>query len=322
VSARPSAVVPEYLPQAALARLAEVCEVVYDPDLYADRPRLMDAMSDANAILIRNRTIIDEDLLTAAPRLRVVGRLGVGLDNIDMEACDAAGVAVYPALGANSVAVAEYVMGALLVLARPVFGQTDAMIRGEWPRQGHAFGWELAGKTIGLIGLGSIARQVAVRAAAFEMRVVAHDPFVPADDTAWYGVERLGLADLLAESDVVSIHVPRTAETIGLIDDEALAAMKPGALLINTARGGIVDESALIEALQGEYRRSRRSDRPVDGRGRARGAGRAGASSPVKVRRAIRNRSQRWLRAHHARSLRGADGPRTRRATASAALRR
>lgn len=250
MSARPLAVVPEFLPEAALALLAGGCEVAYDPDLYADRPALFAELSGAAAVLIRNRTVIDDELLAAAPRLRVVGRLGVGLDNIDVDGCAEAGVEVIPAPGGNAIAVAEYVMGALLTLARPVFDETESMVRGEWPRQGHAFGRELRGMTIGLVGLGAIAREVASRAAAFEMRVVAYDPLLIENDPVWRRIAPSELAALLAEADVVSIHVPLTTDTRGLIDAAAVAAMKPGAILINTARGGIVDEKAVIEGLR------------------------------------------------------------------------
>jgi (S)-sulfolactate dehydrogenase len=247
---RPLAVVPEFLPDEALALLADGCRVVYDPDLYADRPALLAEMASAAAVLIRNRTIIDDELLAAAQGLRVIGRLGVGIDNIDTDGCAAAGVEVIRASGGNAVAVAEYVMGALLTLARPVFDKTDSMIRGEWPRQGHAFGRELRGMTIGLVGLGAIAREVAARAVGFEMRIVACDPFLGDDDPAWRWIERRELGALLAEADVVSLHVPLTDETTGLVDATAVASMKPGAILINTARGGIVDEAAVVLALR------------------------------------------------------------------------
>jgi (S)-sulfolactate dehydrogenase len=243
-------VVSEYLPDVHLSRLRTACVVVYDPDLYADRSRLLEHVADAEAILIRNRTQVDSDLVAAAGRLRVVGRLGVGLDNIDMEACSAAGVTVIPATGGNAVAVAEYVMGAMLVLVRGVFAMTQTMVAGEWPRQGHAFGREMMGKTLGLIGFGSIARQVAARAKSFEMRVVAYDPHLPDEDPGWLGVDRTALDRLLTESDVVSIHTPLTEQTRNLIDSSALEKMKASAILINTSRGGTVDEPALAAALR------------------------------------------------------------------------
>jgi (S)-sulfolactate dehydrogenase len=245
-------VVSEFLPQAHLDRLRQSFAVIYDPDLYGYRRRLLREVSDAAAIFIRNRTHIDRDLLDAAPDLRVVGRLGVGLDNIDLDGCVAAGVTVIPAVGANAVSVAEYVIGAMLVLVRGVYHMTPSMVAGEWPRQGHAFGHELLGKTLGLIGLGSIARHVAMRAAGFGMDIVASDPFISDDDAAWGTVGKVDLETLLSTSDVVSLHVPLGDETRNLIDAAALALMKPSAVLVNTSRGGIVDEAALAAALRDE----------------------------------------------------------------------
>lgn len=243
-------VVSEYLPEPHLERLRRSHRVVYDPDLYGDRSRLLAEITDAAAILIRNRTQIDTELLDAAPRLRVVGRLGVGLDNIDLAACSERDVRVIPATGANSVSVAEYVIGTMLVLVRGVFGMTASMVAGEWPRQGHAFGHELMGKVLGLIGCGAIAREVATRARAFGMTVVAADPLLGEEDPVWKTIARVGLDDLLTMSDVVSIHVPLSASTRGLIDGTALGSMKTTAVLINTSRGGVVDEAALADALR------------------------------------------------------------------------
>jgi (S)-sulfolactate dehydrogenase len=243
-------VVSEYLPDGYIDLLQESHELIYDPDLYADRPRLLAELGDAEGIFIRNRTRIDRELIVAAPRMRVVGRLGVGLDNIDMDACEEAGIRVIPAVGANAVSVAEYVMGAMLILVRGIYGMTGSMVAGEWPRQGHAFGHELEGKLLGLIGLGSIARQVVSRAAAFGMRVAAFDPYLPADDPIWETVKRMDLDRLLSEADVVSLHTPLDTGTRGLIDATALARMRPSAMLINTSRGGVVDEPALATALR------------------------------------------------------------------------
>jgi (S)-sulfolactate dehydrogenase len=243
-------VVSEFLPDPHLDHLRQSFDVVYDPDLYADRDRLLAELAGTVAILIRNRTLIDPGLLVAAPDLRVVGRLGVGLDNIDTEACLRAGVTVIPAVGANAVSVAEYVIGAMLVLVRRVYEMTPSMVAGEWPRQGHAFGHELLGKRLGLIGLGSIARQVAVRAAAFGMGIIAYDPLLPEDDRAWDTVDKVDLETLLTTSDVVSLHVPLGDQTRHLIDAGALALMKPTTVLINTSRGGIVDETALAAVLR------------------------------------------------------------------------
>lgn len=243
-------VVSEFLPENHLELLRHRFEVLYEPDLHADRARLFAEIGDAAAVFIRNRTRIDQELLNAAPSLRVVGRLGVGLDNIDIEGCAGAGVTVIPAMGANAVSVAEYVIGAMLVLVRGVYGMTPSMVAGEWPRQGHAFGREVMGQTLGLVGFGSIAREVASRAASFGMRIVAHDPLLPEDDDAWGMVGKVDLETLLATSDVVSLHVPLDDRTLNMIDADALETMKPTAILVNTSRGGIVDETALAEALR------------------------------------------------------------------------
>jgi (S)-sulfolactate dehydrogenase len=243
-------VVSEFLPDPYLDLLRSGHEVVYDPDLYRDRARLLGEIAVAEAILIRNRTRIDPELIGAARSLRVVGRLGVGLDNVDMEECARAGIAVIPAVGGNAVSVAEYVLGAMLILTRGVFGMTSSMVAGEWPLQGHAFGRELSGKTLGLVGLGSIAREVAARAASFGMRIVAHDPLLPEHDPVWEMVGRVDLAALLSEADVISLHVPLVDTTRNLIDRGAMESMKPTAILVNTSRGGTVDESALADALR------------------------------------------------------------------------
>ncbi len=240
----------EYLPDKFVDVLREGHEVVYDPDMYADRPRLLEQITDAAAIFIRNRTRIDDELIAAAGSMRVVGRLGVGLDNIDMDACARAGLRVIPAAGANAVSVAEYVIGAMLVLTRGVFGMTESMVAGKWPRQGHAFGHEVMGKVLGLVGFGAIAREVATRAASFGMRIVAHDPFVPETDPGWHTSTPLSLEELLRVADVISLHIPLDPGTRNLIDARSLALMKPSAVLINTSRGGTVDEAAVAEALR------------------------------------------------------------------------
>ncbi|MGH8943320.1 MAG: hydroxyacid dehydrogenase [Acidimicrobiia bacterium] len=241
--------ISEYLPDEYLELLRTLHDVEYDPDLCTDRGRLLDRMSGVEALFTRNRTRVDDELLASAQDLRVVGRLGVGLDNIDMDGCELAGVQVISAIGENAVSVAEYAIGAMLVLVRGVYGMTSSMVAGEWPRQGHAFGHELMGKTLGLVGYGSIAQQVATRAAGLGMEVIAHDPFVPADDAAWALVRSVDLESLLGTSDVISVHVPLSDDTRNLIDGPALGRTKPTAILINTSRGGIVDETALADAL-------------------------------------------------------------------------
>ena len=237
-------VVSEFMDEAALAPLGP--GVLYDPTLVDDRPRLLASLGAAEAVIVRNRTRVDTDLLDAAPRLRAVGRLGVGLDNIDVAACEARGVSVHPATGANALSVAEYVIGAALHLVRGTFEATTEVIGGEWPRGRLGGGGEIAGRTMGLVGYGQIARMVGERARALGMDVIATDPAAPDFAEA----REASLEELLAEADVVSLHVPLVADTKHLIDRAALARMRPGAVLINTARGGVVDEGALCAALR------------------------------------------------------------------------
>lgn len=242
-------VVSEFMAEPAVEQLRDRHETLYEPDL-VDRPEaLAAALNGARALVVRNRTKVTAALLDAGPRLACIGRLGVGLDNIDLDACKARGIAVYPATGANDVAVAEYVVAAALTLLRGAYGSTRDVAAGRWPRQ-RLIGREGHGKRLGLVGYGSIARQAAERARALGFSIAAHDPFVPEGDPAWSDAERLSLDRLLQTSDVVSLHVPLTQGTRHMIDAAAIARMKPGAVLINTARGGVVDEAALAEALK------------------------------------------------------------------------
>ena len=242
-------VVSEFIDQAALNQVGSGATVDYDPELVENRPRLLDRMRLATGLIVRNRTQVDGELLAAAPHLKVVGRLGVGLDNIDLKACEARNIAVHPATGANTLPVAEYVITASLMLLRGAFVARGAMIAGDWPRSA-LIGGETSGRVMGLLGFGAIARAVADRARSLGMTILAHDPFLAADDPAWQHAQTCSLKALLAQADVLSLHVPITATTRNLIDAEALARMKPSAIVINTARGGIVDEAALAHALR------------------------------------------------------------------------
>jgi (S)-sulfolactate dehydrogenase len=246
-------VISEFMDKDAVDGILAGYDVLYDAGLVDRRADLSAALAGARALIVRNRTKVDADLLGKAPKLEAVGRLGVGLDNIDVAACNAREITVYPATGANDAAVVEYVVGAMLTLLRGVFAATDAVIAGEWPRT-KLLGREAGGKCLGLIGFGGIARRVARVAAAFDMEIVAHDPHIPAGDSAWsqpWGkVASLALDDLLTQSDVVSLHVPLTPETRNLIDHVRLGHMKASAILINAARGGVVDEAAVATALK------------------------------------------------------------------------
>ncbi len=241
-------VIAEFMDEPAVADLARTHAVLYEPDL-VDRPRhLADAVADARALIVRNRTQVRSGLLAAAGKLRCVGRLGVGLDNIDVAACATRGIAVYPATGANNVSVAEYVVATAMVLLRGAYQATGEVAAGSWPRN-RLMGREIAGKHLGLVGFGAIARETAARGRALGMTIAAFDPYLPADHPAWRKATRLELDELLATSDVVSLHVPLTDETRDLIGARAIARMKPDAVLINAARGGVVDEAAAVTAL-------------------------------------------------------------------------
>lgn len=244
-------VVSEWVDEAALVRLAQRHEVVSDARLYSDPVRLRREIANAEAWIVRNQTRVDAGSLAAAASLRVVGRVGVGLDNLDLEALKAAGVAVTWAPGSNAASVAEYVLGALLHLWRRFDTATEHVRGGGWDRPAF-MGHEAIGRTLGIVGLGDIGARVARRARAFGLEVLASDPWV--HDAAFavqeHGVRLVPLEVLLARSDAVTLHVPLTPATRGLIDEVALARMRPETLLVNTSRGGLIDEAALARALR------------------------------------------------------------------------
>lgn len=242
-------VITEFMDEGVIASAFAGRDVLYDKALVDDPERLAAAVADCRALIVRNRTQVREALLNRAPALKVVGRLGVGLDNIDVPACAARGVKVRPATGANDLSVAEYVIAAAMMLVRRAYASSEAVADGLWPRMA-LIGGELSGKRLGLIGFGAIARATAVRARALGMSIAAYDPHLPPGDPAWTGVLSLDLSALLETSDVVSLHVPLTDQTRHMVDAQALSRMKPTAILINAARGGVVDEAALCAALK------------------------------------------------------------------------
>lgn len=244
--------ITEFMDEPAVESLRARFDVTYDPTLVDNPDALRSALPVALALIVRNRTQVRGALLAAGSQLEVVGRLGVGLDNIDVDACERRGIAVIPATGANALAVAEYVIGTAMLLLRGAYGSTSAVAAGQWPRGALSSGREIAGKTLGLIGFGGIGRLTAGLARGLGMRVVGCDAMVIASDPAWQaaGVTPLALDVLLRQADVVSLHVPLSAQTRNLIDAARLHLMKPDAILINTARGGVVDEPALAAALK------------------------------------------------------------------------
>jgi D-3-phosphoglycerate dehydrogenase / 2-oxoglutarate reductase len=239
--------VAEELSPAAIAQLESAFEVRHVDG--ADRPALLRALADVDAVIVRSATRIDAEALAHAPNLRVVARAGVGLDNVDVEAATKAGVMVVNAPSSNTVSAAEHAVGLLLATARNVPQAMASLRAGEWKRSEFT-GAELYGKVAGILGLGRIGELVAQRLAAFGMQVIAYDPYVPTARAAQLGVRLVPLEDLLAEADFITVHLPKTAETAGLIGERELRLVKPGVLIVNAARGGIVNEHALAMALK------------------------------------------------------------------------
>ena len=241
--------ITEFMDEAAVAGLRSRFDVTHVPD-YPDCPhahRLK--LRKAEALIVRNRTRVGADVLDVAESLRCIGRLGVGLDNIDVEACRKKGVAVFTAAGANARSVAEYVLATSMILVRGAFFLGDKVMAGGWPRE-EASGSELAGKRLGLVGFGATARETAGLMRGLDVEIAACDPFLDVMDPAWKLAERMELDPLLAISDLVSLHIPLVETTRHLIDAGRLQTMKQGAVLINASRGGIVDERALTAALR------------------------------------------------------------------------
>lgn len=206
-------------------------------------------IGDYDAVIVRSQTRLTARVLRAAKRLKVIGRAGAGVDNIDLEAATARGILVMNTPGSNSVSVAEHTFGLILCLMRHIVAANESVKRGEWERA-LFLGRELRGKTLGLIGLGKVGQEVAKRAKAFGLTVLAHDPFIAARIAQDLDVRLVPLEELLAASDIISLHASLTRATRGMINREALARMKPGVILINTARGELVDEDALLEGLE------------------------------------------------------------------------
>ncbi len=245
---KPKVVVAETISEAGLAALAAHCEL--DVAVGAGREELVERVADAAGLVVRSATKVDADLLGAAPELKVVGRAGIGVDNIDLAAATEAGVLVVNAPEANTISAAEHTLALLLAQARRV-AEADRSVRaGEWERAKFQ-GVELHDKVLGVIGLGRIGTLVAERARAFGMRVVAYDPHVVEDRMRQLGATKASeLGDVLAHADFVTVHLPLNRETEGLLGAAAFEMMKPGIRIVNTSRGGIIDERALADAVR------------------------------------------------------------------------
>ena len=239
--------VTEQIADEGLAALQAAAQVDFRTDL--DKAGLLQALPEYDALVVRSGTKVTAEVLAAGTKLRVVGRAGTGVDNIDVDAATRRGIVVVNAPASNSVAVAELTIGLIMALARQIPQAHASLQSGKWERN-KFMGFEVRGKTLGLVGLGRIGAEVARRARGLEMNVLAYDPVVSTDRAAQLGVTLATLDDVLAQSDFISLHVPLIDATRNLINAARLAQMKPTAYLINAARGGIVDEAALVEALE------------------------------------------------------------------------
>src|SRR5438034_1046902 len=241
--------VADKVAEAGLKLLAQTPEIEVTNCAGKPREELERALAGAHALIVRSETRVTADLLTRGPNLRVIARAGTGVDNIDVHAATRRGIAGMNAPGANTVSAAEHAMGLLLAQARHIPWAAEAMRRGEWDRKRFE-GTELRGKTIGIVGLGRIGGHVAQLARAFGMHVVGHDPYLSPERAAELQLKLLPLDQLLAQADVVTLHVAHTEQTHHLINAERLKLMKPTAVLVNTARGELVDEAALADAVR------------------------------------------------------------------------
>ncbi|MCE5292828.1 MAG: phosphoglycerate dehydrogenase [Nocardiaceae bacterium] len=250
---RPVVLIADKLAQSTVDALGDGVEVRWVDG--PDRPALLAAVPEADALLVRSATTVDADVLAAGTKLKIVARAGVGLDNVDVPAATARGVMVVNAPTSNIHTAAEHAVTLMLSAARQI-PQADASLRdGKWLRSKFN-GVEIFGKTVGVVGLGRIGQLFAQRLAAFETHIIAYDPYVSAARAAQLGIELVTLDELLQRADLISVHLPKTPETKGLIGKENLAKTKPGVVIVNAARGGLVDEQALADAIKSGHVRA------------------------------------------------------------------
>jgi D-3-phosphoglycerate dehydrogenase / 2-oxoglutarate reductase len=249
----PVVLIADKLAQSTVAALGDQVEVRWVDG--PDREKLLAAVPEADALLVRSATTVDAEVLAAAPKLKIVARAGVGLDNVDVDAATERGVLVVNAPTSNIHSAAEHALALLLSASRQI-PAADATLREHTWKRSKFSGTEIFGKTVGIVGLGRIGQLVAARIEAFGTHVIAYDPYVSPARAAQLGIELLPLDELLARADFISVHLPKTPETAGLIDKDALAKTKPGVIIVNAARGGLVDEAALAEAVSSGHVRA------------------------------------------------------------------
>lgn len=246
-NARPVVLIADKLAQSTVDALGDSVEVRWVDG--PNRPELLAAVGEADALLVRSATTVDAEVLEAAPKLKIVGRAGVGLDNVDIDTATKRGVMVVNAPTSNIHSACEHAISLLLATARQIPTADASLREGEWKRSSFK-GVEIFGKTVGIVGFGHIGQLFAQRLAAFETSIIAYDPYANPARAAQLGVELVELEDLMARADFVTIHLPKTKETAGMFDADLLAKAKKGQIIINAARGGLVDEQALADAIK------------------------------------------------------------------------
>ncbi|MGI6512826.1 MAG: phosphoglycerate dehydrogenase [Syntrophomonadaceae bacterium] len=245
---KPKVIVTERVSEKGIALLQQEMDVTYRDGI--SRQELLEIIGEYDALIVRSVTQVDEELITAAKKLKVVGRAGNGIDNIDVPACTRRGIVVSNTPDSNTISAAEQTIGLILASSRNI-PQANAFVKGgRWDRKPFR-GAELYGKTVGIVGLGRIGSMVAERLASFKMKVIAYDPYIPDERFVRFGAEKKNtLEELVREADFITVHTPRNQETMGMIGRRELAMAKDGVRVINCARGGIINEQALLEALE------------------------------------------------------------------------
>ncbi|MCT2146037.1 phosphoglycerate dehydrogenase, partial [Dietzia cinnamea] len=246
-SGRPVVLIADKLAQSTVDALGDAVEVRWVDG--PDRPKLLEAVADADALLVRSATTVDAEVLAAAPNLKIIGRAGVGLDNVEIPAATERGVMVVNAPTSNIHSAAEHAVALLMAACRQIPAADRTLREHTWKRSSFN-GVELLGKTVGVVGLGRIGQLVAQRLAAFETHIIAYDPYLPAARAAQLGIELVDIDELVSRADIITMHLPKTKETAGLFDAARLARAKDGVVIVNAARGGLIVEDALVDALK------------------------------------------------------------------------
>jgi (S)-sulfolactate dehydrogenase len=243
--------ITEFMDPKQVERLSLEHNVSYEPELYLDSKALLDKSVNAQALIVRNKTNVDKELLDSVKDLKIIGRLGVGLDNIDISYCKEKNVPIVVAEGANAKSVCEYIIMGLLTLFRGTGASTESILKGKWDRSGH-IGSEINGKTLGIVGIGTIGRTIAENARTMGMNLIGNDIEISDDDEIWrdLSIECCSFEDLIQRSDAITLHIPLNQETHNLFNEDVFKKMQKGSFIINTSRGGIVNESDLLKYLE------------------------------------------------------------------------